>query len=73
MSSNIDATLGFWTQAFGAIVVYDEQFAGARNVFLTLGTGRLHFYDQSPKVLGQGTVHHLGLQAENLEEVGPPS
>jgi len=50
-------------------VVYDENFADARNVFLTVGGGRLHLYDQPPKVVGQGTVHHLGVQADDLEEV----
>lgn len=69
LSSDIEATIAFWTEAFGATVVYDEQFAGARNVFLTVGGGRLHLYDQPPKVVGQGTVHHLGIQADDLEDV----
>jgi hypothetical protein len=61
-------TIEFWTRGFAATVVYDEDFAGARNVFLTVG-GRLHLYDQPPKVVGQGSVHHLGVQADDLEEV----
>lgn len=67
MASDIDATIGFWTRAFDATVVFDEDFAGARNVFLTVGGGRIHLYDQPPKVVGQGTVHHLGIQTDNLE------
>lgn len=67
MASDIDATINFWTRCFDATVVFDEDFAGARNVFLTVGGGRIHLYDQPPKVVGQGTVHHLGIQADDLE------
>jgi catechol 2,3-dioxygenase-like lactoylglutathione lyase family enzyme len=69
LATDIEATIEFWTRAFDATVVYDENFADARNVFLTVGGGRLHLYDQPPKVVGQGTVHHLGVQADDLEEV----
>ncbi|GAA4637507.1 hypothetical protein GCM10023196_091570 [Actinoallomurus vinaceus] len=32
-------------------------------------TGRIHLYEQPPKTLGQGTVHHLGVQTDELETV----
>ena len=32
----------------GAVVVADFDYAGARNVFVAVGSGRLHFYDQAP-------------------------
>jgi catechol 2,3-dioxygenase-like lactoylglutathione lyase family enzyme len=69
MASDIDATIEFWCRGFGAEVVYDEVFAGARNVFLRAGTGRIHLYDQPPKHLGQGTVHHVGVQTDELGAV----
>lgn len=69
LATDIEATIDFWVRAFDAEVVYDEEFAGARNVFLTVGGGRLHLYDQAPKVAGQATVHHLGIQADDLEDV----
>jgi len=69
LATDIGATIEFWTRAFDATVVFDQDFAGARNVFLTVGSGRLHLYDQPPKVPGQGTVHHLGVQADDLEDV----
>lgn len=69
LATDVEATIEFWTRAFDAKVVFDEDFAGARNVFLTVGNGRLHLYDQPPKVAGQGTVHHLGVQADDLEDV----
>lgn len=67
MASDIDRTIGFWVEGFGAEVIFDREFAGARNVFMTIGGGRLHLYDQQPKVVGQATVHHLGVQTDQLE------
>ncbi|MFI7067591.1 VOC family protein [Kribbella sp. NPDC050124] len=49
MASDIDATITFWRDAFDAEVIYDTDFAGARIVFLRIGTGRIHVYDQPPK------------------------
>lgn len=69
MASDIDATIGFWRDHFGAEVVFDGTFAGARNVFLRLGQGRLHLYAQPPRHPGPGTVHHLGLETDELPEV----
>jgi catechol 2,3-dioxygenase-like lactoylglutathione lyase family enzyme len=69
MASDIDATIAFWRDGFGAQVAADVDFAGARNVFLRLGSGRIHLYDQPPKSAGQATVHHLGVQTDKLEAV----
>jgi catechol 2,3-dioxygenase-like lactoylglutathione lyase family enzyme len=69
MSTDIDATITFWCNGFDAEVVYDAVFAGARNVFLRVGAGRIHLYDQPPKHMGQGTVHHLGVQTDELDAV----
>jgi hypothetical protein len=41
--------------------------AGARNVFMRIGKGRIHFYDQPPKFSGRGSLHHFGIQTDNLE------
>ena len=67
MANEIEATLTFWREPFGAVVVLDAEFAGARNVFLRVGEGRLHLYAQPPKHVGQGTVHHLGVETDELE------
>jgi catechol 2,3-dioxygenase-like lactoylglutathione lyase family enzyme len=65
MSTDVDATIAFWCNGFNAEVVHDVVFAGARNVFLRIGTGRIHLYDQPP--IGQATVHHLGVQTDELD------
>ncbi|MFI7708078.1 VOC family protein [Nonomuraea sp. NPDC049480] len=69
MAGDIDTTIAFWCDGFGAQVVYDVEFAGARNVFLTVGTGRIHLYDQPPRSTERSTVHHLGIQTDELETV----
>ena len=66
-ASDVDRTIGFWRDHFGAAVVLDASYAGARNVFLRVGEGRLHLYDQPPKHAGAGTVHHLGVETDELE------
>jgi len=37
MASDIDATIAFWRDYFSAEVVFDDEFAGARNVFMRVG------------------------------------
>lgn len=45
----------------------DQVLAGARNVFMKIGCGRLHFYEQPPQGELRGQVHHLGIQTDDLE------
>lgn len=66
-SSNLDAALKFYREMFGAEILADLNMAGARNVFIAIGKGRLHFYDQPPRDEGRGAIHHLGIQTEDLE------
>lgn len=67
-ASNIDRTIDWWTRHMRARVVHDEVLAGSRNVFIAVGAGRLHIYDQAPKDTGRGAVHHLGLKVTGLRE-----
>jgi catechol 2,3-dioxygenase-like lactoylglutathione lyase family enzyme len=66
MTSDVDETITFWRDHFGAVVALDTIFAGARNVFLQVGQGRIHLYAQAPKQFGSGTVHHLGIETDEL-------
>ncbi len=68
-ASDVDRSIAFWCDHFGAVVVVDTEFAGARNVFMRIGEGRLHLYDQAPKHAGAGTVHHLGIETDDLESL----
>ena len=66
-ASNIDASLKFYQEMFGAEILADVVMAGTRNVFVAIGQGRLHFYDQPAKDQGRGAIHHLGIQTDDLE------
>ena len=68
-ASNIDATIEWWCRHMRAKVLFDNELAGARNVFLAVGTGRVHIYDQAPRDRGRGAIHHLGIKVGNLREV----
>ena len=66
-ASNIDASLKFYREMFGAEILADVVMAGARNVFVAIGQGHIHFYDQPPKDQGRGSIHHLGIETDDLE------
>jgi catechol 2,3-dioxygenase-like lactoylglutathione lyase family enzyme len=66
-ASDLDETVRWWSEMLGARAVFDLEIAGARNVRLAVGRGFINLYDQSPRVVGSGSVHHLGVQTDDLE------
>lgn len=68
-AADIEKSIGFYEENFGGKVVFDADVAGARNVFMKIGNGRLHFYDQAPKQKVRGNIHHFGIQTSNIEAV----
>jgi catechol 2,3-dioxygenase-like lactoylglutathione lyase family enzyme len=66
-ASDIEESIRFYCEMFGAEIVFDVEVAGARNVLLSLGSACLNFYDQPPKDSGRGVVHHLGIRTDDLE------
>lgn len=65
-ASDIDKSIHFYQEYFGAKLILDADFAGARNVFMRIGNGRLHLYDQPPKNPGRGSIHHFGMQTDDI-------
>ena len=47
--SDINATIAWWVEMLGAEVAYDGTVADQRNVFMNVGSGRLHLYAQPPR------------------------
>lgn len=68
-ASDVDKTIEFYKTWFDAEVAWDGGYAGSRNVFLKIGIGAIHLYDQPPKDTGRGSVHHLGFQVVGLEDL----
>jgi catechol 2,3-dioxygenase-like lactoylglutathione lyase family enzyme len=65
-SSDIPATIAWWQEMLGAKVAADIDLSGTRNVFVKVGTGRLHIYDQPPKGQRGGAIHHIGIWSDDL-------
>ena len=68
-ASDIEKSIKFYQEFFGGKVILDTELAGAKNVFIKIGNGRLHLYDQPPKNSGKGSIHHFGIQTDDIEEV----
>lgn len=68
-ASNIDATIAFYTKWFDARIAWDGDYADARNVFMKIGIGAIHLYEQAPRALGRNAVHHLGMQVVGLHDL----
>lgn len=66
-ATDIDATIAWWQDMMGGKVIYDGDFGGARNVFMRVGSGRLHLYEQEPRDEGKGAIHHVGIRTDDLE------
>ena len=66
-ASHMDRTLKFWQEMFGAEILFDQEIAGARNVMIAIGSGRLNIYDQPPQEGRGGAYHHLGIQTDDLD------
>ncbi len=65
-TEDIDQTIAWWRDMLGGEVAFDGDFGGARNVFMRVGSGRLHLYDQRPRDHGKGAVHHVGIRTDDL-------
>lgn len=68
-ASNIDTTIAFYQRWFDAKIAWDGDYGGARNVFMKIGIGAIHLYEQQPKDFGRNAVHHLGMQVVGLRDV----
>lgn len=68
-ASDVAKTIEFYSYWFNAKVAWDGDYGGARNIFLKIGNGAIHLYDQAPRALQRNAVHHLGIQVVGLEEL----
>jgi catechol 2,3-dioxygenase-like lactoylglutathione lyase family enzyme len=68
-ASDIDKSVRFYEEFFCGRVILDSQVAGVRNVFMKIGNGRLHLYDQPPKNPIRGNIHHFGIQTDDIERI----
>jgi len=65
-SHDLSAAIDWYKRALSAEVYYDGDFGGSRNVFMKVGSGRIHLYSQAPRHKGSGAVHHIGIRTDDL-------
>jgi catechol 2,3-dioxygenase-like lactoylglutathione lyase family enzyme len=65
-SQDLSAAIDWYKRALSAEVYYDGDFGGSRNVFMKVGSGRIHLYSQAPRHKGSGAVHHIGIRTDDL-------
>jgi catechol 2,3-dioxygenase-like lactoylglutathione lyase family enzyme len=68
-ASDLEKSLNFYTEMFGAVKLFDLEMAGARNVMVAIGSVKINFYDQPPKDKFRGVVHHLGIETDDIERL----
>jgi catechol 2,3-dioxygenase-like lactoylglutathione lyase family enzyme len=66
-ASDINKSLKFYQEMFGAEILFDLEVAGARNVMISIGSSKINFYNQPPKDKERGVVHHLGIETDDIE------
>ncbi len=68
-ASDLDTSIGFYRNWFDGVVVWDGEYAATRNVFMKIGIGAIHFYEQPPRGDGRNAVHHIGMQVAGIHEL----
>ncbi|MCQ4129182.1 MULTISPECIES: VOC family protein [Rhodococcus] len=69
VTNQVDNVCRFYKSNFDAEVVFDEKIDGDRNIFMTIGTGRIHLFEsRNPPQHSRNSFHHLGMMVENLTE-----
>ena len=68
-ATDLAATVAFFEKMFDAVLVWDEDAAGARSARLRLGQAFVHVYAQAPKAPRGGAMHHIGVETDDLDEL----
>jgi catechol 2,3-dioxygenase-like lactoylglutathione lyase family enzyme len=65
-ASDLEASVAFYREMFGAEVKSDGLAAGVRNLLIRIGSGHINFYNQPPRDYGRNALHHLGIYTEDI-------
>lgn len=69
LAPDVERTFAFYERWFDAKLIGDVVYGGARNLFVAIGAGRIHFYDRSPNGITRNPVTHLGLVVNDLDQL----
>ena len=67
VTHDMAGTCDFYIKHFGGTIVFDDLIDGDRNVFMTIGSGRIHFFESRRQPPSErNAFHHLGMMVEDL-------
>ncbi|MBR9763335.1 MAG: hypothetical protein GYB53_07385 [Rhodobacteraceae bacterium] len=70
VTSDVEGFCTFFTEHFGAEIVFDRAIDGDRNVFLKVGSGRIHLFEsRNAPPRERNAFHHLGFLVADLDAV----
>ena len=70
VTQDVTAFCAFYIENFGAEKVFDDLIDGDRNVFLKIGSGRIHLFEsRSEPSAGRNAFHHLGMMVSDLPQL----
>ncbi|MFM9376797.1 VOC family protein [Gordonia sp. VNK21] len=68
VTADISGFCKFFEKHFGAEVVFDDAIDNDRNVFLKIGTGRVHLFEsRRPPAVQRNLFHHIGMMVDDLQ------
>src|SRR5699024_8962516 len=68
VTADIRGFCDFFTTHLDAEVVFDDSIDGDRNVFLRIGSGRIHLFEsKNAPAHDRNLFHHIGLLIEDLD------
>lgn len=70
VTADIRGFCDFFATHFDAEVVFDDSIDGDRNVFLRVGSGRIHLFESKKAPdRHRNLFHHIGLLIDDLDEL----
>ncbi|MEU6642621.1 VOC family protein [Saccharomonospora sp. NPDC046836] len=70
VTADVPRLCEFLEKNFDAEIVFDDTIDGDRNIFLRIGTGRIHLFEsRRPPQRQRNIFHHIGMMAGNLEKL----
>ncbi|MCB1178993.1 MAG: VOC family protein [Leptospiraceae bacterium] len=68
VTNDVEKFCDFFINNFNAVKIYDEVIDRDRNIFIKIGSGRIHLFESKRKLEKNKTVfHHIGMMVENIE------
>lgn len=69
-TNDVQSFCEFFIENFDAEIVYDAFIGGDRNIFLKIGSGRMHLFEsRKPPQVNKSSFHHIGIMVDDLQKM----